>query len=138
MNHLSIGKVARSAGVGVETIRFYEKQGLIADPPRRASGYRQYSRDTVVRIRFIKRAKELGFSLNEIKDLLSLRLDPAATCDDVRKRAETKIAHIKDKIRALQSMQKALEALTSACAGTGSSTECPILAALDAEEEFPC
>ena len=76
MSGFSIGQVARQAGVGVETIRFYERKGLIKEPPRRASGYRQFSLDAVKRIRFIKRAKELGFSLSEIADLLSLRSVP--------------------------------------------------------------
>lgn len=87
---LTIGHLARLAGVGVETVRFYERQGLLAEPERRQSGYRQYSDEVIQRLRFIRRAKELGFSLAEIRDLLSLRDDPAATAADVRRRAEAK------------------------------------------------
>ncbi len=124
MASLTIGKVARLAGVGVETIRFYERQGLIEEPPRRASGYRQYPEETVARIRFIKRAKELGFSLKEIKELFKLRIDPETTCEDIRRQANAKINDIKEKIAAL-------EKLTAACSGRGPVSECPILEALE-------
>lgn len=87
MESLTIGKVARLAEVGVETIRFYEREGLIEEPSRGESGYRQYPKETIQRLRFIKRAKDLGFTLREIKELLALRLDPGTTCGDVRRRA---------------------------------------------------
>ncbi|MDK1031917.1 MAG: heavy metal-responsive transcriptional regulator, partial [Planctomycetia bacterium] len=119
MKPLTIGKVAHHAGVGVETIRFYEREGLIEEPPRRQSGYRQYPEEAVSRIRFIRRAKELGFSLKEIKELLSLRASPRARCADVRKRAEAKINDIEQKVRTLQRMKKALVKLTVACSGRG-------------------
>ena len=80
MAGLTIGELAKRAGVGVETVRFYEREGLVAPPPRTGSGYRQYPADTVSRLRFIQRAKELGFSLREIGELISLRLDPAVPC----------------------------------------------------------
>ena len=101
MEALTIGQVARRAGVGIETVRFYERRGLIKDPPRTAAGCRQYPADVVLRLRFVKRAKELGFSLKEIAELLSLRLKPEKTCGDVKRRAEAKIADIGEKIRAL-------------------------------------
>ena len=94
MKTLTIGQVAREAGVGVETVRFYEREGLIEEPSRRASGYRQFDEAVVDRLRFIREAKELGFTLNEIKELLSLKLDPASSCGDVKHRAEVKIAEI--------------------------------------------
>ncbi|GBE12011.1 mercuric resistance operon regulatory protein [bacterium BMS3Abin13] len=131
MERLTIGKLAKQAKVNIETIRYYERRGLISRPPRRESGYRQYPRDTVTRIQFIKHAKELGFSLREILELLSLRLDPAATCGDVKKRAEIKIADIGKKIWTLQRMKKALITLTMECKGSGPVRECPILEALD-------
>ena len=131
MGSLTIGKVARSAGVGVETVRFYEREGLIEEPPRRESGYRQYPEATVSRIRFIRRAKELGFSLKEIKELLSLRASPRSRCADVRRRAEAKIADIEQKVQTLQRMKKALVELTAACRGRAPVTDCPILAALE-------
>ena len=127
MNGLTIGGVARRAGVGIETVRFYERRELIDEPPRRESGYRQFPEETVLRIRFIKHAQELGFSLREIKELLALRLDAGARCLDVRERAEAKISEIDAKIRSLRTMKRALTKLTAACSGKGPATECPIL-----------
>lgn len=131
MKPLTIGTVARQTGVGVETVRFYEREGLIEDPPRRASGYRQYPQETVVRIRFIRRAKDLGFTLKEIKELLLLRASPRSRCADVRRRAEAKIEDIQQKVRDLQKISKALVQLTAACDGRAPVTECPILKAME-------
>ncbi|HUG68506.1 MAG TPA: MerR family DNA-binding protein [Pirellulaceae bacterium] len=131
MKTLSIGQVAREAGVGIETVRFYERQGLIDEPSRRASGYRQFDGTVVNRLRFIREAKELGFTLNEIKELLSLKLDPASSCADVKGRAEAKITDIEEKIKTLQRMKRSLVKLTKACSGNGSTSECPILDALE-------
>ena len=128
---LTIGKVARLTGVGIETIRFYEREGLIADPPRKESGYRQYGPETVSRLRFIHRARELGFSLKEIKELLFLRLDPRTTCDSILDRAEEKIREIEERIQTLQRMKEALRALAKACPGQGPVTQCPIIGATD-------
>lgn len=136
METLTIGKVARLAGVGVETIRFYERKGLIDEPPRRASGYRVYPEETVPRIRFIKRAKELGFTLREIRELLELRVDASstATCDEVRKLAKEKITDVRGKIRMLQRMEDALTRLVGSCQRRVVTSNCPILEALDQEE----
>lgn len=131
MELLSIGQVAKKAGVGVETIRFYERQSLLDQPERKESGYRQYREDAVKRIKFIKSAKELGFSLKDILELLSLRVDPSTTCADVKKRAEIKLSDIKDKIESLKKMKKALNKLLLACSAKGPASECPILDALD-------
>ena len=131
MEPLTIGKVAHLGGVGIETVRFYEREGLIEEPPRTESGYRQYPQETVSRIRFIRRAKELGFSLREIKELLALRIDPQTSCEDVRQRAEAKITDIEEKVRTLRRMKKALAKLTAACSGRAPTTECPILEALE-------
>jgi Hg(II)-responsive transcriptional regulator len=130
MERLTIGQVARSADVGVETVRFYERQGLIPEPPRTDSGYRQYPAETVDRLRFIQRAKELGFSLREIEELISLRLDEGARAADVRARAEAKIQDIEEKIRDLQRMRDTLRELTRACTAEGTTDQCPILGAL--------
>jgi MerR family mercuric resistance operon transcriptional regulator len=135
MKPLTIRQVARSAGVGVETVRFYERQGLLEEPARKDSGYRQYDEGVVARLRFIRRAKELGFSLKEIKELLALRVDPATSCAEVRSRAEAKIADIDEKIQSLQRIKKALVNLTAACRGRGPTSECPILEALDRQKE---
>lgn len=131
MPSLTIGQLAKRADVGVETVRFYERQGLLAEPDRKPSGYRQYDEEVVQRLQFIRRAKELGFTLNEIKDLLSLRLDPSTTCADVKRRAEEKIDDIEAKVLTLQRMKKALVKVTNACRGRGALSECPILECLD-------
>ncbi len=135
MKVLSIGKVANRAGVGIETVRFYEREGLIAAPPRSESGYRQYPADTVARLRFVKKAKELGFSLKEIRELLSLKAKSSGSCGDVRNRATGKIEDIDRKIAVLQAMRKALSALVEECSGEGPRSACPILGALDAEPD---
>jgi len=132
---LTIGEVAKRSGIGLETVRFYERKGLIEEPPRTDSGYRQYPKDVVGRIRFIKRAKELGFSLKEISELLSLRVDPDTKCADVRKQTELKLADVGEKIRALQRIKTALKKLVASCVGTGPAGDCPILEALDSQEK---
>jgi len=136
MKPLSIGEVARLTGVGVETVRFYERADLISEPLRRSSGYRQYSRDVVPRIKFIKRARELGFSLSEIRELFSLRVDPDTTCSEVRQRVEKKISQIDDKIDDLRKMQHALGHLKRACdSNSPTATECPFLDSLEGFDE---
>lgn len=131
MKTLSVGQVAKRAGVGVETVRFYERQGLLDEPARKESGYRQYGDDAVAVLRFIRRAKELGFTLSEIKGLLALRLDGSATKSDVREQATAKVEGIEAKIRDLQRMRDALSGLLAACHGDGPATGCPILEALN-------
>lgn len=131
---LTIGRVAVLSGVGVETVRFYERQGLIEQPPRRKSGYRDYPEDVVAQLRFIRRVKELGFTLREIKELLLLRQDPATLATDVRQRAEAKIAAIDAKIRSLSRMKEALVQMTSSCSCHSSTAGCPLLEALSGED----
>ncbi len=131
MECLTIGTLAKKAQINIETIRYYERRGLISRPPRPLSGYRQYPDETVKRIDFIKRAKELGFSLKETGDLLSLRVDPTTSCSDIKIRAETKIEHIEEKINTLQKMKNALVDVSRACSGSGPISECPILEALE-------
>jgi MerR family transcriptional regulator, copper efflux regulator len=131
---LTIGQVARRAGFGIETVRYYERNGLIDEPPGKMSGYRQYPESVISRLRFIKRAKELGFSLREIKELLSLRVEPTTTCSDIRERAEAKITDIEGKIQSLERMKEVLTGLTASCGGVGPVSECPILEALEREE----
>ncbi len=127
---LKIGEVAKAAEIGIDAIRFYERQGLIDEPARRPSGYRVYSPDVVLSLRFIKRAKELGFSLKEIAELISLERDPGATAANVRQLANEKLADLEDKIRALQRMRRALRGLTEECAGLGPTSGCSILRSL--------
>ncbi len=124
---MRIGQVAKRAGVNVETIRFYERKGLLTQPPRNTGGYRQYPHEAIARIRFIKRAKELGFSLTEISELLSLQTNPRATCADVKERAEGKISTIHERMKDLQKMKRSLEGLAAACKGSGPLDDCPII-----------
>jgi len=127
---LSIGKVARRAGIGVETIRFYEREGLLAPAMRKDSGYRLYSEHVLGRLQFIRRAKDLGFSTREIKELLQLRRNPSP-CDDVCEKTEAKIADIEEKIVMLNKMKQALIELFAACKNRSAPGECPILEFLD-------
>jgi len=128
MNNLTIGQAARLAGVGVETIRFYERQGLVAQPPKPADGFRVYPAETVRRIRFIRRAKQIGFTLKEVRELLGFYFDPGASCAEVRQRAAEKVADMETRIAALQRMKTALQALVDECGSDDDS--CPILASL--------
>ena len=131
MKTMTIGQVASGAGVGVETVRFYEREGLLEEPARRMSGYRQFEPEAVDRLRFIKQAQRLGFTLREIKELLSLKLDPQATRDRVREKAIAKIEDIETRIKELKRMKKALAPLVKACDGKGTVDGCPILSAID-------
>lgn len=123
---MKIGQVAKQAGVGVETIRFYERKGLLAQPPRTYGGFREYSKEAVAKIRFIKRAKDLGFSLSEIAELLSLETNPKATCADMKQRAMVKISAIQQRVNDLQTMKRALGQLVASCSGSGPIDNCPI------------
>ncbi len=131
MNGLTIGKLAKHTGFGIETIRFYERRGLMEEPARRPSGYRDYPPSVVKRLQFIQRSKDLGFSLSEIGELLSLRVDEDRTCRDVLEVANAKINEIGEKIGELERMRNALKNLASACNGEGPTGECPVLEALE-------
>lgn len=128
---LSIGQVAEESGVGVETVRFYQRQGLIQEPPREGTRRRRYPPEAVARIRFIRGAQNLGFSLKEIDDLLQLRLSPGASKAEIKARAEAKVAEVEAKLCDLQRMRDTLLRLIGACGGTGSLDDCPILEAFD-------
>lgn len=133
MNGLTIGQVAQTAAVHVETLRYYERRGLLRRPPRSTANYRLYPEEAVRQVRFIKRAQELGFSLREIKELLALRTGRGAGCqENVRARAIAKVNDIDEKIRTLQAMKKALRPLIEACAERSSVSACPILESLEA------
>jgi len=133
MKSLTIGRLAKQAGVNLETVRYYERRGLLPKPPRSASGYRLFPSDAARRLRFIRRAQELGFSLKEIRELLSLRVLRNTTSRDIRARAEAKIADIEAKICSLGSMKKILRKLTGVCNGCAPLAKCPILESLDKE-----
>ncbi len=131
MEHLKTGELAKRAGVNVETLRFYEREGLVPEPPRRVSGYREYPAEVVRLIRFIKRAQELGFSLREVKELLALRVEPGTTCADVREKAQAKVSEVRQKVADLRAIERALKTLTASCSGDGPLSDCPILECLD-------
>lgn len=134
MMTLSIGELAKRGGVGVETVRFYERQGLLDEPERKSSGYRQYDAQTVQVLRFIRRAKELGFTLKEIKSLLEIRTDVSTPRAEVRQQARKKVAEIDEKIADLNRMREGLQSLINQCHGNGSIVGCPILNALQGSD----
>ena len=130
MNGLTIGQLAQAGEIGVETIRFYERRGLLPKPPRTDSGYRQFPPESVEQVRFIRNAKELGFTLREIAELLSLRIGPEASCAAVKEKAELKIAEVRRRIRELQKIEAALVKLTSRCRRGAPAADCHFLEVL--------
>jgi Hg(II)-responsive transcriptional regulator len=131
---MRIGKVATEAGVNVQTLRYYERRGLLPEPERGNSGYRTYDPDTVRLVRFIKRPQELGFTLREIEDLIELRQSPRRGAE-VRAVAATKVMNIERRIGQLKAMRKALAGLVAACDCDGDTPRCPIIEALDDSAE---
>jgi len=129
---LTIGQLARRAGVGIETVRFYERQGLLPKPPRTPSGYRQYPPEALGRLAFIGRAKGLGFALREIAELLALDESRDATCDDVKRRAQVKLTEIEAQLAELTRVRDTLKGLVGACGG-GPARNCPVLRNLKGE-----
>jgi len=134
MKGLTIGKVAKRAGLGAETVRYYEREGLITPAARTDSNYRIYHQDDIARLHFIKHAKSLGFSLKEIKELLVLRHNPSADQEEVKRQTEAKLASINQKILHLSRIKEILESLDDRCTGHGPTSECPILEALETGE----
>jgi MerR family transcriptional regulator, copper efflux regulator len=132
---MRISDAAKKAEVNVETIRYYERKGILEVPSTQRSGYREYSDDAVELIQFVKNAQNLGFSLKEIQGLLALKVDPASDCGDIKQRAVSKIAEIENKIRALEEMKKSLQVITSKCSGVGPVSSCTILNAMKHEEK---
>jgi MerR family mercuric resistance operon transcriptional regulator len=128
MRAVTIGEAARQAGVGVETIRFYERRGLVEQPRKpQGSGFRSYAPEQIERIKFIRQAQQLGFSLREIQEILSLRADPKADCSMIRTQAVAKLDEVRRKIHQLHQIGSALEALIAVCPGRGSLEACSIL-----------
>lgn len=132
MKRFTISRAAQAANVNVETIRFYERRGLLAQPAKPAGGgMREYDGDTVARIRFIRQAQDIGFGLREIAELLSLRADPQADCADIRARAIEKRAEVEAKLDRLSRMRDALDVLIARCPGGGDVSACSILEAME-------
>lgn len=136
-NHMKIGELARRGGVSADTVRYYERAGLLPKPRRRASGYRDYDDETVRELRFIRSAKALGFTLEDIRELLALSTDRDKGVTGVKQRAEARLAVIEEKLAKLQRMRDGLETLIDNCPGHGALDECPILHALSDFEEQP-
>ncbi len=133
---LTIGKVATIVNVTTDTLRYYEREGLVDPASKGANGYRLYDRDTVRRIRFIKEAQHCGFTLTEIRMLLDLRARDAACCDDVRRVAVEKKLQLEAKIKAMKAMSKTLDHLIVECSKESRSLDdCPILAALEQRKQ---
>lgn len=124
---MRIGELARAAGVGVETVRFYERRGLLPPSERAASGYRTYGAEDVARLRFIRKAKTLGFELREIGELLALREDAATSCGEVGRRAVAKVADLERRIAEVDAIRRALVRLAAECSKGGASGPCPLL-----------
>lgn len=135
-SNLTIGRLARAAGVGVETVRYYQRRQLLPQPAAQDGAFRMYPAVLVDRIRFIKRAQELGFSLDEVDTLLQLEdgSDRAA----IREMAADKLAHVRVKIADLVKMETALAHLLHECQATGQAQPCPIIAALAGAGTAPC
>ena len=127
----TIGQVANAAKVNVQTIRYYERRGLFPTPRRTLAGYRQYADDAVARLRFIKHAQDLGFSLQEIQELLRLRVRHSGACDTVERKTRQKVEVVQQRIRDLQRMKRTLERLAAACAARRPTDDCPILEVLE-------
>lgn len=135
MAAMTIGRLAKGAGVNIDTIRYYERNGLLPKPVRRASGYREYTAADLDRLSFIRRSKELGFSLAEIAELLSLTAARSNDMRGVKRKAEERLAHVEFKIKELQRVRRGLKTLIAACPGHGELEGCPIVAALKRRED---
>lgn len=133
---MKIGELAELGGVNVQTVRYYERRGLLPEPARTYSGYRRYGEHDVMRLRFILRAKGLGFTLSEVAELLELHANPSRTAEDVRQQALEKIADVESRMRDLERIQSALQRLVEACSGHGRVGECALMHAIGAGEDF--
>lgn len=132
MEHIKVGEIAKKVGINVETLRYYEKIELMPKPKRKDSRYRYYDKNDLKRLLFIKRAKELGFILKEIKELLELKVESSSTCGDVKHLAENRLKDIKERIKDLKNIKRVLIKLINQCLSEKLSTdECPILEIID-------
>lgn len=130
---MKIGSVAEAAGVEVSTVRYYERRGLLAEPPRTASGYRQYDETVIDRIRFVRQAQDLGFTLEEIEELLALRVEDPSSCGVVEEATRAKLRSVDAKIRELERLRGVLARLVCACEAKEATEECPVLGMLEEE-----
>ena len=134
----TIGGLAGRAGVNLQTVRYYERRGLISPVGRKESGYRLYNADTLKRLKFIRRSKELGFTLEEIRGLLDLRIEPAQSkdvCNRVKAKTSIKLTIVEEKLKTLNSVRKVLKGLLDACDRRSPTEQCPILKAMEKKED---
>jgi Hg(II)-responsive transcriptional regulator len=137
MQSMNIGRLAELGDVNIDTVRYYERQGVLPPPTRNASGYRKYGEADLERLRFVRRAKDLGFSLTEIRDLLSLTRDRGSDMQGVKRKAEQRLAQVERKITELQRVKRGLRKLIAACPGRGELRACPIVGALSGRDSEP-
>ncbi len=130
---MQIGAVAKQCGIGVETVRFYEREGLISEPSRSVSGYRQYSEIVLKQIQFVQYAKSVGFSLKDIRELLKLKHRPDTTCEEARSKLLDKVDEIQQKITALEKMKAMLLPLIDQCQADGKLADCAVLQTLETD-----
>lgn len=134
MDTMTIGQLARSANVSVETVRYYERRRLLPEPPRSPSGYRKYAGDALRRLRFIRRAQDVGFTLAEIEELLALRTGTASQCREAESTAARAIERVDERMAELSRMKTALASLLDSCRNRSPAGECPIIEALEDAE----
>jgi MerR family mercuric resistance operon transcriptional regulator/MerR family gold-responsive transcriptional activator of gol and ges genes len=132
---LTVGQLAKEVGVNVQTLRYYERLKLLTPAARKSSGYRLYGPSEVTRLRFIRNAQTLGFTLHEIAELLSLRVSSTARCGDVQRRAQAKLQQVEAKVRDLRALARALRGLIQTCQAGQPTDRCPILEAMDEERK---
>jgi len=130
---LTVGKVAKKAGVNIQTVRYYERRGILLPEGRRESGYRIYTEDAVRKIRFIKKAQELGFTLREVEQLLRLRVSDRARCGDIKRRTEAKLRDVQLKISGLHALERVLKDLVKSCRVQATTDRCPVLKTLEVD-----
>ena len=133
----TIGQLAKTVGVNIQTVRYYERLKLLSPSVRRPSGYRVYGENEERRLRFIRNAQSLGFTLHEIEELLNLRVSSTGRCGEVQQTAQTKLKQVEGKVRDLRALAKALRSLISACNASQPTDRCPILTSLETERERP-
>ena len=129
----TIGQLAKTVGVNIQTVRYYERLKLLSPSVRRPSGYRVYGENEERRLRFIRNSQALGFTLHEIAELLNLRVSSTGRCDNVQQTAQTKLTQVEAKVRDLRALAKALRNLIEACEASKPTDHCPILTSLETE-----
>ncbi len=133
MNNYTIGQAAKVTGVNIQTLRYYERRRLLSPKSRKASGYRVYDEESLKRLRFIKNAQELGFSLKEISSLLDLKVNSKARCGDIQNKAEVRLKDVEVKIKRLEAIKRVLKGLVQTCHREQTTDHCPILQSLEEE-----